>query len=77
MLSNMRTREACRGRGQGRCLRSLLTKAYDYCTGRGMTYEQIRDYAVSVVLYKPRVYFPTPEGLTDSAGVPLVGGNGS
>ncbi|MEE8289711.1 MAG: packaged DNA stabilization gp4 family protein [Nitrosomonadaceae bacterium] len=26
---------------------------------------------------KPRVYFPTPEGLTDSAGVPLVGGNGS
>lgn len=26
---------------------------------------------------KPRVYFPTPEGLTDSAGVPLVGGSGS
>lgn len=26
---------------------------------------------------KPRVYMPTTEGLTDSAGVPLVGGNGS
>lgn len=26
---------------------------------------------------KPRVFFPTPEGLTDSAGVPLVGGSGS
>lgn len=25
----------------------------------------------------PRVYFPTPEGLTDSAGVPLIGGSGS
>ncbi len=26
---------------------------------------------------KPRVFFPTPEGLTDSAGVPLIGGTGS
>ena len=26
---------------------------------------------------KPRVFFPTPEGLTNSAGTPLVGGSGS
>ena len=26
---------------------------------------------------KPRVFFPTPEGLTDTAGVPLIGGPGS
>lgn len=26
---------------------------------------------------KPRTFFPTPEALTDTAGVPLVGGSGS
>ena len=37
---------------------SLCQKAYSYCTKRGLSKEQIRDYRIYVCPGDPRVYFP-------------------